>query len=207
MRAITLTTLATLFTLSLLACDQEAGYDDAALTASAEEAIVYTDAEATALGLERDVEMLSDERLIDEARDIADYAIDHGCDVEGILGGVYTEIVDAPGGEIHGRWFDLDQTIGGDLAGTHDPGDEEDGGLFEGTWESTSGRTGTLGGDYYGLGNGDGYYLGIYEETGGDAAGLLGGLWFPFEDQDGGVFFGVWGHCGNGVEDIEEESY
>ncbi len=206
MRTLTVTTLATLFTLSLLACDQ-AGYDDEQLTASAEEAIAYTDGEATALGLQRDVEVLSDERLIEEARSIADYAVDHGCDVEGVLGGVYTDDQGAPGGTIQGRWFDLDQSIGGDLTGTHDPGDEENGGIFEGDWESTDGRAGTLAGDYYGLGDGDGYYLGTYEETDGDAAGLLGGLWFPLENQDGGLFFGVWGHCGGGVDEIEPESY
>jgi len=206
MRTITLT-LTTLMTLSLLACTQSPGYDDEQLVASAEEAISYTDGEAQTLGLERDVEVLSDDRLIDEARGIAEYATEHGCDVEGVLGGVYTETVDAPGGEIMGRWFNLDQTIGGDLTGIHDPGDDDDGGIFEGDWESSSGLVGTLAGDYYGTGDGDGYYLGTYEETDGDAAGLLGGLWFAFEDQDGGLFFGVWGHCGGGTEEVEPESY
>ena len=46
-----------LFTLSILACDQ-AGYDDEQLTASAEEAITYTDGEATALYLAQEIQDL-----------------------------------------------------------------------------------------------------------------------------------------------------
>ncbi len=193
--------MALVATMTLVACDQ-GGLDDEALTESAQEAITYVDDELDAGGLQRDLAVLSDERLMDEAREIARYAEDHGCDVEGVLGGLWTDEDQA----LHGRWFKLDRSLGGDLEGSYTPDETEDGGLFEGSWSASDGRHGDLGGDYYDFGNDQGAYLGTYEEIDGDAAGLLGGLWYRNGDE-GGVFFGVWGHCGEGAEDIEPESY
>ncbi len=207
MRTTIFSAITILFTLGLVACEDETGgFDDTALTESTTEAITYMDEELVAEGIERDVEALSDERLLDEAREIATFAEDHGCDVKGVLGGVYLVDTEGVGGAIHGRWFDIEQTIGGDLTGTYTPDEDEAGGLFDGTWESTDGLAGTLTGDYYGFASGDGSYLGSYEETDGDAAGLLGGLWYGV-NEDGGLFFGVWGHCGEDADAIDPETY
>jgi len=210
MRSMTLMALATLFTLSLIACEPEDGIEDEELVASAEEAIVFVDDELAAEGLARDLDLLDDERLIEEAREIAEFAADHGCEVRGVLGGIWVDslnddVIDGSGTH-RGRWFKLDRSIGGDLAGTYTPVEDGDGGIFDGDWESTDGLYGTLGGDYYAFGDGHGAYLGRYEETDGDAAGVLGGLWYRL-DEEGGVYFGVWGQCGDNAEPIDPESY
>ena len=206
MRTTIFTAVAILFTLGMVACEEQGGVDDEALTASTTEAITYVDDELVAEGIDRDMETLTDERLLEEAREIATFAEDHGCDVDGVLGGIYLIGEEVAGGTIHGRWFDLEQTIGGDLTGIYTPDEDEAGGIFDGTWESTDGLAGTLTGDYYNFAAGDGSYLGNYDETEGDAAGLLGGLWYGVND-DGGIFFGVWGHCGEGAVEIDPETY
>ncbi|MDP7114172.1 MAG: hypothetical protein QGH45_19530 [Myxococcota bacterium] len=210
MRSMTTMALTTLFTLGLIACDTSGEIEDEELLASAEEAIVFIDDELAAEGLARDVDLLDDERLIEEAREIARFAIEHGCEVRGVLGGIWVsslddDVVDGSGTH-RGRWFKLDRSIGGDLAGTYTPADERNGGAFDGDWESTSGLFGTLAGDYYDLGDGHGAYLGDYTETDGDAAGMLGGLWYRLDDE-GGVYFGVWGQCGANADEIDPESY
>lgn len=214
MRTWTLTFIASLFTLSLIACDVPQDVDEEELVACAEEAIVFVDDELAAEGLNRDMDLLSDERLIEEAREVAQFAIDHGCDVKGVLGGIWMDGADEDGtlgGTHHGRWFKLDRSIGGDLAGTYTPVEDVNGGILDGDWESTDGLYGTLEGDYYNLGDGHGAYLGTYAELDVDgnangASGMLGGLWYRLTDE-GGVYFGVWGHCGDNAEDIEPESY
>jgi hypothetical protein len=210
MRSMTTMALATLFTLSLIACDTDGGIEDEELIASAEEAIVFVDDELAAEGFDRDLDLLDDERLIEEAREIAQFAIDHGCEVRGVLGGIWVgslndDEIDGSGTH-RGRWFKLDRSIGGDLAGTYSPNEDSGGGIFDGDWESTSGLFGTLEGDYYDFGDGHGAYLGDYTETDGDAAGMLGGLWYRLDDE-GGVYFGVWGQCGENAEEIDPESY
>jgi len=215
MRTWTLTLTVFLFALSLVACDTTETIDDEQLVASAEEAIVFVDDELASEGLARDLDLLSDERLIEEARGIAAFAVDHGCDVKGVLGGIWVDslnddVVDGSG-DHHGRWFKVDRSIGGDLAGTYTPVPDTNGGILDGDWESTSGLYGTLEGDYYNLGDGHGAYLGSYAELDVDgnaagASGMLGGLWYRLTDE-GGVYFGVWGHCGDNAEDIEPESY
>jgi hypothetical protein len=210
MRSMTTMALATLFSLGLIACDTDGRIEDEELLASAEEAIVFVDDELAAEGLERDVDLLDDERLIEEAREIAQFAIAHGCEVRGVLGGIWVhsrndDVIDGSGTH-RGRWFQLDRSIGGDLAGTYTAADEGSGGVFDGDWESTSGLFGTLAGDYYDLGDGHGAYLGDYTETDGDAAGMLGGLWYRL-DGEGGVCFGVWGQCGENADEIDPGSY
>jgi hypothetical protein len=205
MRFFTTTFFATIFTLSLVACDTDSTTDDGDLTRSAEEAMTYVDAELTAAEMDRDPSLLDDARLIEEAEAIAAFAEDHGCDVHGVLGGVYLSAEDEDGGTLQGRWFKLDRSIGGDLDGLYAPDPDAGGGVFEGDWEATDGQAGTLFGDYYGadMGHGDGVFLGQYA---GDGAGMLGGLWYELL-EDGGLFFGVWGQCGEDATEIEEGSY
>ena len=35
---------------------------------------------------------------------------------------------------------------------------------------------------------------------------MLGGLWYRLDDE-GGVYFGVWGQCGANADEIDPESY
>jgi len=211
----TLWTLTITFLLSSIPACDPGETDEPELTASAEEAIVYVDDELDAEGLQRDPSMLDDTRLIDEVRQIAQFAEDHGCDVVGALGGVYLPDEDADGGSFHGRWFKRDRSLGGSVEGIYMPdatddaeeaGSLEPSGAVEGDWEAATGEFGTLSGDYYRFEAGQGAFLGSYDETDGDAAGMLGGLWYDLE-REGGVFFGVWGHCDDASVEIDPESY
>ncbi len=192
--------------ITIAACDATAPDDE--LLESSQEAIEYVDGELDAEGMERDPAVVSDERLIEEAQQIAQFAIDHGCDVQGVLGGVYTDDPAVDGGTLTGRWFKRDRSLGGSLDGSYGPDEDEAGGVFEGTWEASDGQTGTLAGDYYGfeVDEADGVFLGNYTSDAGDAAGVLGGLWYGLL-EDGGLFFGVWGHCGGEADAIEDLSY
>ncbi len=205
MRFFTTTLFVTIFTLTLVACDTGTTEDDGDLLQSTEEAITYVDEELAMAEMERDPGVVDDARLFEEAEAIAEFAEAHGCDVHGVLGGVYLAAEDADGGTFEGRWFKLDRSLGGDLDGAYSPDPDGAGGLFEGDWASADGDAGTLVGEYYGMdmGNGDGVYLGRYE---GDASGLLGGLWYDLL-EDGGLFFGVWGHCDENADPIEDGSY
>lgn len=206
MRFFTTTLFVTIFALTLVACET-GSVDDGDLTLSAEEAMTYVDEELAMAEMERDPTVLGDARLLEEAEAIAEYAEEHGCDVHGVLGGVYLASEDEDGGSFDGRWFKLDRSVGGDLDGEYAPGPDgaTDAGLIDGGWESADGLTGTLVGEYYGMdmGQGDGVFLARYD---GDASGLLGGLWYDLR-EDGGLFFGVWGHCDGDAAEIEEGSY
>ena len=203
---------------SLIACDP--GTDDTIdpeLTASAEEAIEFVDGELAAEGMERDLSILDNDRLIEEVRRIAEFAEAHGCDVGGALGGIYLPDPDVDGGTFNGRWIKRDLSLGGDLDGSYTPdltdpaeevapGEIEPAGTFEGDWEAADGQYGVLGGEYYRFEEGRGAFLGRYAATDSNAHGMLGGLWYDLE-REGGVFFGVWGHCGDDAVKIEPESY
>jgi hypothetical protein len=206
MRNTIFTLTITILAFSITACDSTGTEDD--LVESAEQAISFVDAELESEGMERDLAILSDDRLIEEAQEIARFAIDHGCEVRGVLGGVYSADPAVDGGTLDGRWFNRDRSLGGDLEGSYGPSEDEAGGVFDGTWTSADGLSGTLAGDYYGfeVDEADGVFLGQYDEDDGDAAGVLGGLWYDLL-EDGGLFFGVWGHCGDDAEAIDDFSY
>jgi hypothetical protein len=187
----------------------QAAYGEQELIDSAEKAIAFMDEEAAVVGLHRDSDTLSDETLIEEATSIADYASQFDCDIDGILGGVWVdEPIEVVGGTFNGGWFALEKSeLAGTLEGTHQGvGPDDGGGLIDGTWVSTDERTGTQAGDYYRFEEGEGSYLGTFDEEGGDAAGVLGGLWYRFSEEGGG-FFGVWANCGDKTADIEPVSY
>ena len=71
------------------------------------------DDELESAGLQRDLALLDDGRLIDEVRQVARFAEDHGCDVVGALGGVYLPDPGVEGGSFHGRWIKRDRSLGG----------------------------------------------------------------------------------------------
>jgi len=111
---------------------------------------------------------------------------DVGCDVRGVLSGVWYEADVEP--VIEGSWFELGTgDLGGTLQGTYGEG------AFAGTFDSDD-PSGTIEGRY-----GDDYFLGTWVVVGDDgAAGPEGdfGGYYERRNELGGYFFGLWGDCG-----------
>ncbi len=187
---------------------------DADVDAAAAAATAYLDTELAAAGLARDTNTTSDEALVAVAESAADFGVGHGCDVSGVLSGVWQsddvvtcspDMTDCSGNYV-AQWMNSDGSKGGDATGQYGDNSAADGGAFEGTWVTDdSASTGPMGGAYYAFSGDEGSHQGTWSSDTGSEEGYLAGVWVRLS-TDGGFLYGVWGSCAD-VSSIPASSY
>ena len=205
--------LATLFALTLVACQAVAPYcdtgsiDTQALGLTAENAIDSMDAEDggdVLMDLDLDEELADADRAerLQVVRDLlVAMAEDEPCALRGLLGGRYEPVEDEDfDGVFGGRAYRGYETLVAVGEGTYvDADDAEPGGTWEGAYSAFEDGEGLIDGTWDPSAEIDGIRLGVFEggwvpSDGAHDGGNIAGLWHPTTDG-GGLFLGYWSRC------------